>query len=63
LEGEVTNHPHEGGEILRVLLGVNLFLADPLGLEMNVLGEVDDKGKVREGVFVDGANRVVYEET
>ena len=42
LEGEVADHPHERGEILRVLLGVGIVSASA-GFDLDILREVDNQ--------------------
>jgi hypothetical protein len=53
LKSKVSDDPHERWEVLRVFLWVYILLADALGLEVYVLGQVDDQRKVRKGVLVD----------
>jgi hypothetical protein len=42
LEGEVTNNPHQGGEVLGVIFGITVVAAST-GLDLNVLSQIDDK--------------------
>jgi hypothetical protein len=51
LKGEVTDHPHQRGEILGVLLGVGL-IRPSTGLDLNVLSKVDDERQVVELGFI-----------
>ncbi len=61
LQGEVTDYPHEGGEVLLVLFRIDIFLTAAVRLDVDVLGQVDDQREVLQGVLVDRADGVVHE--
>jgi hypothetical protein len=62
LQCEVTDYPHETGEVLGVLFGISL-LFDAARLNLNVFGQVDNETELLEGVFINTSYAVVYEKT
>ncbi len=61
LEGEVSDDPVEGGEVGSDLIGIFPFLVGRGGLQLDVLGQVDDQAEVLNGGLIDRSNRVVDE--
>ena len=61
LEGEVSDDPVEGGEVGSDLIGIFSFLIGRGGLQLDVLGQVDDQAQVLNGGLIDRSNRVVDE--
>ena len=51
LQGEVSDNPHEGREILGILLWVCVLGATP-SLDLDILGQVDDEGQVIQLSFI-----------
>lgn len=58
-EGEVTENPQEAGEVHRQLVRVEVLVST---LDLERLGEIDDKAQVVERILVDGAHAVVHEQ-
>ena len=47
LQSEVSDDPHEGGEVLRVLFRVSIIVT-ATGLNLDVFGQIDDETQVVE---------------
>mmetsp|Transcript_9780 Transcript_9780/g.9556 ORF Transcript_9780/g.9556 Transcript_9780/m.9556 type:complete len:316 (+) Transcript_9780:1443-2390(+) len=58
LQSEVSDDPHEAGEVGAVLLGVHLFVV-ALGLDVDVLGQVDHQRQVRQRRLINAPHTVI----
>lgn len=60
LQSEIPHDPHEAGEVLSVLFGVNVTIY-AARFDLNVFREVYYERKLLKRVFIDTAHTVVYE--
>ena len=62
LKCEVSNHPYELREILRVVIAVDFFLV-VLGANMDVFCEIDNQWEILNCILINASNTVVNKAT